>query len=107
MNDSPPRVVEGAYLRDILDQPGVVRRVTEYLSALQPPSITHGIRDGRFKRIVLTGMGSSLYVLYQLESLPIMSKPRNFSSDIEAFMRKTRCWWRCRSRVRAQKLCSS
>lgn len=59
-------VVEGEYLRDILDQP---RALSDTLAALD---VTKPLRDiasrvqNKFKAIVLTGMGSSFHALHPL-----------------------------------------
>ncbi len=52
-------IIEGGYLRDILDQP---RALADTLVGLEVPDIS----PARFDRILLTGMGSSLYALYPL-----------------------------------------
>jgi glucosamine--fructose-6-phosphate aminotransferase (isomerizing) len=55
-----PHVVEGPYLRDILDQP---RALEDTLRRLEAPAALEGVvrrlRDGELHRVVLTGMGSS------------------------------------------------
>lgn len=60
-------IMEGEYLRDLLSQPESVR---DTLSQLRPvPELEHAARDlanGRFRRIVLTGMGGSYHALYPL-----------------------------------------
>ncbi len=61
------QIVEGQYLRDILDQP---RALAATLERLEIPKelgafATH-LREGRIKRVVLTGMGASFYALYPL-----------------------------------------
>ena len=60
-------IIEGSYLQDILDQPEALRR------SLAGFHETGGLREfaralsgGTYKRIVLTGMGSSLFALYPL-----------------------------------------
>jgi len=59
------RIVEGQYLRDILDQP---RAMAATLESLEIPEELEaagpGLRDA--KRIVLTGMGASFHALYPL-----------------------------------------
>jgi len=55
-----PRVVEGPYLRDILDQPRALEdtlRGLEARAALE--DLARRLRDGELRRVVLTGMGSS------------------------------------------------
>jgi glucosamine--fructose-6-phosphate aminotransferase (isomerizing) len=60
-------VVEGAYLRDILDQP---RALDETLIGLEVSKTLHqlvaSLHAGNFKTIVLTGMGSSFHALHPL-----------------------------------------
>jgi glucosamine--fructose-6-phosphate aminotransferase (isomerizing) len=58
-------VIEGAYLRDILDQPRALENTLASLEispALQ--SIAAKLRDGGFRNVVLTGMGSSFHALH-------------------------------------------
>ena len=60
-------VVEGAYFQDILNQPDALRRTIAGLSA--SPALTAfagAVSSGQYKRVVLTGMGSSLYALYPM-----------------------------------------
>jgi glucosamine--fructose-6-phosphate aminotransferase (isomerizing) len=58
-------VIEGAYLRDILDQP---RALEETLAGLKVSEILHQLvtrlHEGTFKTVVLTGMGSSFHALH-------------------------------------------
>jgi glutamine---fructose-6-phosphate transaminase (isomerizing) len=60
-------VIEGEYLRDILDQP---RALDETLAGLETPktlrTLATRLQDGKFKTIVLTGMGSSFHALHPL-----------------------------------------
>ena len=60
-------VIEGAYLRDILDQP---RALDETLAGLGVSETLHQLatrlRGGKFKSVVLTGMGSSFHALHPL-----------------------------------------
>lgn len=61
------RIIEGQYLRDILDQPGALAETLEHLKIpdeLAP--IGRSLREGRFKRVVLTGMGASFHALRPL-----------------------------------------
>jgi glutamine---fructose-6-phosphate transaminase (isomerizing) len=55
-----PRLVEGPYLRDILDQP---RALEDTLSRLEATAAVEAVgrrlRDGGLRRVVLAGMGSS------------------------------------------------
>ncbi|MGH9826931.1 MAG: SIS domain-containing protein, partial [Blastocatellia bacterium] len=60
-------IMEGRYLRDILDQPRALRETLEALDASpQLERLTQRFKDGEFQRIVLTGMGSSFHALYPL-----------------------------------------
>ena len=60
-------LLEGGYLRDLLDEPRVLERT---LAGLQESvALTELARDlerGRFRRVVLTGMGGSYYALHPL-----------------------------------------
>lgn len=60
-------IIEGAYLRDLLSQPESVRNTLAHLRL--PPALEQAAGDlarGRFRRIVLTGMGGSYHALYPL-----------------------------------------
>ncbi len=57
-----PARVRGAYDSDLLAQPDALVATAERLRALAVPSL----RAARFRRVVLTGMGSSLHALYPL-----------------------------------------
>ena len=62
-----PNIIEGPYLSDLLEQADVLRTVRATLeSARLGDAVTDGLRAGRFQRVVLTGMGSSLHALYPL-----------------------------------------
>ena len=60
-------VIEGAYLRDILDQP---HALDETLDGLEVSKTLHQLaarlHQGKFKTVVLTGMGSSFHALHPL-----------------------------------------
>ena len=60
-------LIEGAYVRDVLAQPDTLRTIRQSLAELD---LAAGLfaewRAGRFKRVVLTGMGSSLFAAYPL-----------------------------------------
>jgi len=60
-------IIEGAYLRDILDQP---RALDETLASLEISKTLHQLvarlQAGKFKAVVLTGMGSSFHALHPL-----------------------------------------
>jgi len=61
------RIVEGQYLRDILDQPRALAATLEQLRI--PPELndlTASLREGKIKRIILTGMGASFHALHPL-----------------------------------------
>lgn len=63
----PARVVEGPYLRDILDQPRALAETHEHLE-LSPAleRIARRLARGGYRRVVLTGMGSSYHGLHPL-----------------------------------------
>jgi len=60
-------VIEGEYLRDLLDQP---RALSQTLDGLEVSKTLHqlaaGLQKGKFKTVVLTGMGSSFHALHPL-----------------------------------------
>lgn len=61
-------IIEGQYLKDILDQPRALRATLETLRASQGVAGKIAeIQQLGHARIVLTGMGSSLHALYPLE----------------------------------------
>ena len=54
-------------MRDLLTQADVLRGVREKLSSLLfDGALSSGLRSGKFRRVVLTGMGSSLHANYPL-----------------------------------------
>lgn len=60
-------VIEGGYLRDILDQPSALEDTLAGLA--ESPALADAARrlaTGEFQRIVLTGMGSSFHALHPL-----------------------------------------
>lgn len=64
------RIVEGAYLRDILDQPRALRETLAHLNGMiSLEGIARQLQERAFRQVVLTGMGSSLYGLYSLSLL--------------------------------------
>ena len=64
---SHSRIIEGAYLGDLLEQPEILHRVASMLSTLEFDSaIPIGLRSSRLRRVVITGMGSSLHASYPL-----------------------------------------
>jgi len=60
-------VIEGEYLRDLLDQP---RALNQTLAGLEVSKTLHqlaaSIQEEKFKTVVLTGMGSSFHALHPL-----------------------------------------
>jgi len=61
------KIIEGAYLEDILHQPIALRDTLRSLGVTpRLREIAIGLRRGEFRRVVLTGMGSSLHALYPL-----------------------------------------
>ena len=64
---SHPTIIEGSYVRDLLDQGNVLKRVVAMLSKIElDSSIPTGLRSAQFRRVVITGMGSSLHASYPL-----------------------------------------
>lgn len=62
-----PTVIEGPYLRDILDQPRALGETVERLAVAAPlEAVAARLSRGAFARVVLTGMGSSLHGLEPL-----------------------------------------
>ncbi len=60
-------IIEGAYLRDILDQPRALKSTLESLEKTKPlEELASRLHRGKFQRIVLTGMGSSFHALHPL-----------------------------------------
>ena len=60
-------LIEGAYLEDILRQPRALHDTFESLAVSEPlRTLARELKDQCFRRIILTGMGSSLYALYPL-----------------------------------------
>ena len=61
------KVIEGAYLGDILDQPHALENTFASLSrARDLERLAKQLSDGKFHRVVLTGMGSSYHALHPL-----------------------------------------
>jgi len=61
------RIIEGKYLEDILDQPRALDATLASLELSQPLSdLSRRLSEGKFHRIVLTGMGSSFHALHPL-----------------------------------------
>jgi len=61
------QIIEGGYLRDILDQPAALE---DTLASLDSPAalspLSERLARNEFARVVLTGMGGSLFALYPL-----------------------------------------
>ena len=61
------KAIEGAYLKDILDQPRALEDTLANLGhSKELESLGGRLRKGKFQRIVLTGMGSSFHALHPL-----------------------------------------
>jgi glutamine---fructose-6-phosphate transaminase (isomerizing) len=61
------RVIEGEYLRDLLDQPRAIENTLEALDiSSELLDLAQRLQSGRFQRVVLTGMGSSFHALHPL-----------------------------------------
>lgn len=67
MGTNTHAIIEGQYLRDILDQP---RALTATLGQLEVPKeldvLARRLGEGKIKRVVLTGMGASFHALHPL-----------------------------------------
>ncbi len=62
-----PSLIAGPYLADLLIQPDALREVCTGLARRTlADDVAGGLRSGRFRRVVLTGMGTSLHALYPL-----------------------------------------
>jgi glutamine---fructose-6-phosphate transaminase (isomerizing) len=61
-------IIEGPYVRDILDQPRAIAATVEQI-AIEPrlEALAAKLRAGSFARVLLTGMGSSLFALHPLQ----------------------------------------
>lgn len=61
------QIIEGKYLQDILDEPRALQTTLETLESSQPlADMSDHLANGRFDRVVLTGMGSSFHALHPL-----------------------------------------
>lgn len=61
------KVIEGAYLRDILNQPQALEDTLANLGPCRElESLAVRLSRGKFQRVVLTGMGSSFHALHPL-----------------------------------------
>jgi glucosamine--fructose-6-phosphate aminotransferase (isomerizing) len=60
-------VLEGAYLHDILDQPHALEETLAALEVSEPlQQLTTHLQQGKFKTLILTGMGASFHALHPL-----------------------------------------
>ncbi|MGB8012128.1 MAG: SIS domain-containing protein [Terriglobales bacterium] len=60
-------VIEGEYLRDILNQPQALENTLASLETSKPlQDVAKRLNHGKFQRVVLTGMGSSFHSLHPL-----------------------------------------
>src|SRR6266478_7372722 len=60
-------MIEGEYLQDILDQPHALENTQAGLDTSKSlRQLVDRLKDGKFHRVVLTGMGSSFYALHPL-----------------------------------------
>jgi len=60
-------VIEGEYLRDILEQPQALSQTLENLGTSNTlEDLASRLHKGKFQRVVLTGMGSSYHALHPL-----------------------------------------
>jgi len=60
-------VIAGEYLHDLLDQPRALEQTLSGLGVSKPlHQLAAGIQKGKFKTVVLTGMGSSFHALHPL-----------------------------------------
>jgi glucosamine--fructose-6-phosphate aminotransferase (isomerizing) len=61
------QLVKFDYVRDVLGQPEALEQTRQSIESMPPPlDLAAGLEAGRFKRVVLTGMGASLHALYPL-----------------------------------------
>ncbi len=67
LNTNTHPIIEGQYLRDILDQPLALTATLGQLEISNELTVlARGLREGTIKRIVLTGMGASFHALHPL-----------------------------------------
>ncbi|MCI0542010.1 MAG: SIS domain-containing protein [Verrucomicrobiales bacterium] len=67
MTLEPRSIIDGAYLHDLLAQPDTLRAVREGLADFTlDAALLADWRAERFRRVMLTGMGTSLHALYPL-----------------------------------------
>jgi glucosamine--fructose-6-phosphate aminotransferase (isomerizing) len=67
-------VIEGDYLHDILQQPTSLANTAKALPSAITNPLVRALQDHSFDRIILTGMGASLYASYL--ALPALSQTR-------------------------------
>jgi glucosamine--fructose-6-phosphate aminotransferase (isomerizing) len=60
---APVHIIEGPYLRDLLDQPAALAATCRSLEDLDPGDLPARWQAGDFDRVLLTGMGSSHHLL--------------------------------------------
>jgi len=61
------RIIEGNYVEDILDEPRALQATLESLDTSQRlTNLSQRLAEGKFHRVVLTGMGSSFHALHPL-----------------------------------------
>ena len=61
------QIIEGPYLRDILDQPRALAATLEQLEiSSELATLAAPLRTGKIKRVLLTGMGASFHALHPL-----------------------------------------
>ena len=61
------KVIQGNYFKDLLDQPAALAQTLKCLQGqLETRAKLRDLEPGRFRRIILTGMGSSLHALHPL-----------------------------------------
>lgn len=70
-------VIEGLYFKDILNQPAALRQTLAQLDDIAAlREFARALTGGEYRRVVLTGMGSSLHALYRLHlSLSLAGAP--------------------------------
>jgi glucosamine--fructose-6-phosphate aminotransferase (isomerizing) len=62
------KLIEGQYLRDILDQPRAIEDTLANLQTTKPlETLAARLHKGKFDSVVLTGMGSSFHALHPLQ----------------------------------------
>jgi len=61
------QIIEGGYLRDILDQPRAMAATLEQLEISEElATVVASLRSGKIRRVLLTGMGASFHALHPL-----------------------------------------